>query len=249
MNLLQEVSRRLRDFNRQYVDKILQTEQLAVVGRFARSIIHDLKNPLCIIGMAAELASLPNATPASRAQEQERIRRQVERISEMIGQILEFTQGIQAAVTLAPTDYGKFIQSVLAELRHDLEVKPVTLKLENEPPTVGLLLDPKRLRRVFFNLAHNASEAMPNGGKILLRFSRTATEIITEVEDTGPGIAPEIADKLFEPFATFGKSKGTGLGLSICKKIVEDHRGRIWARNEPGRGAVFAFALPLPRRG
>ena len=64
--------------------------------------------------------------------------------------------------------------------------------------------------------------------------------------NTGPGIAPEIADKLFEVFATFGKAHGTGLGLSICKKIIEDHKGRIWARNQPGSGAVFAFALPLP---
>jgi signal transduction histidine kinase len=87
---------------------------------------------------------------------------------------------------------------------------------------------------------------MPKDGRIFLRLEARPTEIITEIQDTGPGIAPEIADKLFEAFTTFGKEHGTGLGLSICKKIIEDHQGRIWARNEPGRGAVFAFALPLP---
>jgi signal transduction histidine kinase len=86
---------------------------------------------------------------------------------------------------------------------------------------------------------------MPDGGKIYLRFQQDAKEVVTEIEDTGPGIPPEIADKLFEAFATHGKKHGTGLGLSICKKIVEDHGGRIWARNEPNRGAVLAFALPL----
>jgi signal transduction histidine kinase len=86
---------------------------------------------------------------------------------------------------------------------------------------------------------------MPSGGKIFVRFTTTGKEVITEIEDTGPGIAPEIAENLFEAFATFGKAHGTGLGLSITKKIVEDHRGRIWTRQEPGRGAIFCFALPI----
>ena len=66
------------------------------------------------------------------------------------------------------------------------------------------------------------------------------------MEDTGPGVAPEIASKLFEPFATHGKEHGTGLGLSICKRIIEDHKGRIHARCDAGRGAVFSFTLPQP---
>jgi signal transduction histidine kinase len=92
---------------------------------------------------------------------------------------------------------------------------------------------------------HNATDAMTGDGKIILRFSIKDNEVVTEIEDTGPGIAPEIADRLFDAFATFGKAHGTGLGLSICKKIVEDHHGRIFARNEPGRGAVFFFTLPI----
>jgi two-component system sensor kinase FixL len=63
--------------------------------------------------------------------------------------------------------------------------------------------------------------------------------------DTGSGIPPEMADKLFQPFATHGKAHGSGLGLSICKMIIADHGGRIWAANDPKGGAVFSFALPL----
>jgi signal transduction histidine kinase len=74
------------------------------------------------------------------------------------------------------------------------------------------------------------------------------SEIVTEIEDTGPGIAPEIIERLFEPFATHGKEHGTGLGLSICKRIIEEHRGWIVTRNEPGRGAIFTFGLPLPKK-
>ena len=68
-------------------------------------------------------------------------------------------------------------------------------------------------------------------------------EVIAEIEDTGPGIAPAIATRLFEPFVTHGKTHGTGLGLSICKRIIEDHGGRIGVTNKPGGGAVFVFSL------
>ena len=88
---------------------------------------------------------------------------------------------------------------------------------------------------------------MLSGGKIFLRFHINGSELVTEVEDTGPGIAPEIAEKLFQPFATHGKTHGTGLGLSICKKIIEDHGGKISCRSEPGHGAIFCFTLPLAK--
>jgi two-component system, LuxR family, sensor kinase FixL len=88
---------------------------------------------------------------------------------------------------------------------------------------------------------------MPENGTVFLDFHVHGKEIVTEIEDTGPGVQKEVADKLFQPFITYGKEQGTGLGLSICKKIVEDHKGRIWARTEPGRGAIFCFALPLAK--
>jgi signal transduction histidine kinase len=245
LSLLREISHRLREFNRQYLREVLQTERLAVVGRFARSIVHDLKNPLNIIGLTAEMAGSPNASIEKRQEAQTRIRKQVDRISDMIGEILDFTQGSQSAVILAPFDYGQYAQRLLEEIRPEAALKSAALELDSKLPEVKVLIDPKRLRRVFHNLIHNATDAMPRGGKVLVRFVPNKTEIVTEIEDTGPGIAPEIAGQLFEAFVSHGKAHGTGLGLSICKRIVEDHRGWISARNEPGRGAVFAFGLPL----
>jgi len=243
--LLREISHRLREFNQQYLREVLQTERLAIVGRFARSIVHDLKNPLNIIGLTAEMAGSAHAPPEMRQEAQARIRKQVDRISDMIGEILDFTQGSQSAVILAPFEYSQFVQRLLEEIRPEAALKSASLELDSPLPEVKLLLDPKRLRRVFHNLIHNATDAMPRGGKVLLRFIPNTTEVVTEIEDTGPGIAPEIADQLFEAFATHGKAHGTGLGLSICKRIIEDHRGWISARNEPGRGAIFSFGLPL----
>ena len=242
--LLREISRRLREFDRQYLREVVQSERLAIVGRFARSIVHDLKNPLNIIGLTAELAGMERATPELRQQAGVRIRKQVERISDMISEILDFTQGSQSDFVLAPSDYGTFVTQLLEELGPEAGLKSVALELENPPPAVEVCIHPKRLSRVFYNLVHNATDAMPEGGKIILRFHATEKEVVTELEDAGRGIAPEIAGQLFQAFATHGKVHGTGLGLSICKRIIDDHQGWISARNRPGGGAVFSFGLP-----
>jgi len=244
LQLLREISQRLREFNRRYVDETIQAERLAVIGRFARSIIHDLKNPLSIISMSAELIAMQPAKPEVRETAQLRIRKQVERIGDLIGDILDFTNGSKARTLVGDTNYALFAQSVLDEIRPDAEMRRVSIEAQS-PPAIHLPIDPKRVRRVFHNLIQNAVDAMPGGGKVIVRFITEKSDLITEIEDTGSGIAPEIASTLFEAFATFGKEHGTGLGLSICKKIIEDHGGRIWVRNEPGHGAIFAFALPL----
>ena len=245
LELLRESSRRLREFDQRHVQEILQAERLAVIGRFARAIVHDLKNPLNIISLSAEMAAMDKATPELRQKSAGIIRKQVDRISEMVGDILDFTQGARSKIIFGNLDYGIFVQQVLDDIRNEVELRGSRLEIEGPLPKVKLPLDPKRLRRVFCNLLYNATDAMPDGGKIIVRFLPAASELVTEIEDTGPGIAPEIAGKLFQAFATFGKAHGTGLGLSICKKIIEDHHGRIWVRNEPGRGAIFSIALPL----
>jgi len=242
--LLRETSRRLREFNHHYMREVLQAERLAVVGRFARSIVHDLKNPLNIIGLTAEMASMTQGKAGSHEKAMTDIRNQVDRINDLVGEILDFTQGSAPALVLPPVNYAQFIQKTMEEIRAEVVLRSVSLELENAPPSVPVLINPKRLRRVFFNLIHNATEAMAEGGRIIWRFTTTPTEVVTEVEDTGPGIAPEIAGQLFEAFATFGKANGTGLGLSICKKVLEDHGGWIVTRNEPNHGAIFAFGLP-----
>lgn len=245
MALLQLISNRLRDFNRLYLSEIVQAEQLAIIGRFARSIVHDLKNPLHIIGLTAEMAFSPTASPELRNSATGRIRKQVDRISQLVADILDFTQSDTSAVIMTAMDYAEFIHQAFEELQPELELKRVRVQLAQPPTGLRVRLDPKRLRRVFANLCANAADFMSDGGVLTVRFEADETGVITEIEDTGPGIAPEILDRLFQTFATHGKAHGTGLGLSICKKIIEDHGGRIWARNEPNRGAVFAFALPL----
>lgn len=246
ISLMQEISLRLREFNRQYINKVLQSERMAVVGRFASSIVHDLKNPLTIISIASDLACLDTATAESRKIAQARIRKQVDRISSMVSDILEFTRGPGNSIARTMVDYATFAKSIVEEVEKEIVLRGVAVEFKSEPPAVKLSINPQRLSRVFYNLMLNAVDALPDGGKIMLHFHVTPTEVTTEIEDSGRGIAPEILEQLFEAFATFGKPRGTGLGLSISKRFVEEHHGRIYARNVPGGGALFGFALPRP---
>jgi signal transduction histidine kinase len=244
LELLREISQRLREFNRRYIEEVLQAERLSIIGRFARSIVHDLKNPLNIISLTSEISALGKGGLEDRKNSHVTIRKQVERINDMVSEILDFTQGASSDLLLTPIDYSMYVRQLLEEIGPEVELRGCRIEVE-AVPEVRLPLDPKRLRRVFHNLIHNATEAMSSGGQVRLRFRVDKNEMITEIEDTGSGIAPEIADRLFEAFATYGKANGTGLGLSICKRIVEDHRGRIWATNQPGKGALFSFTLPV----
>jgi signal transduction histidine kinase len=243
-NMLHMVSHRLREFNQRHLRELVQAESLALIGRFAQSIVHDLKNPLSIIGLSAETFDMPGVSTEVRAQTQLRIRKQIVRINDLISDILIFTEGKRTDPGLKPDDYRAFVLELIASLRAEAELKAAQIEMPDDPPAVLVAFNARRLSRVFYNLVHNATDVMLNGGKIFLRFHAGENEIVTEIEDTGPGIAPEIAGKLFQDFVTFGKTHGTGLGLSICKKIVEDHGGRISARSEAGRGAIFSFTLP-----
>ena len=245
-SMMREMTQRLREFNRQYIRQLLQAERMALVGRFASSIVHDLKNPLTIIGVAADMACESTTSAEARTIAQNRIRKQVDRISNMVSDILEFTRGASAAQpTLAVMEYSEFATAMIEEIAREIAAKGVVIEVMTPIPSVKVAINPRRLSRVFYNLIFNAVDEMPEGGKVKMHFNAGDRELITEFEDTGEGIAPQMLNKLFEAFESFGKPRGTGLGLSIAKRIVEEHGGRIYARNVPNSGALFGFTLPL----
>jgi signal transduction histidine kinase len=246
LHLSRDFSGRVRALNQKYLDEIIQAERLAVIGRFAGTIVHDFKNPLTIIGLAAELACNDDTTPPMRHKAQNRIARQVERMTNMLQELIEFTKPSGQQPKLTAVNFPRYMNPLADEIRQEIAERGVKLEVTNPPPDVEVRIDPQRISRLFYNLLNNAVDEMSDGGKIFLRFVVDQGELRTEVEDTGRGIAPEMAKSLFRPFATHGKAHGTGLGLTICRKIVEDHRGRIWAKgSEPGKGATFCFTLPL----
>lgn len=245
LNLIREFSLRMRALNQKYADEILQAERLAVVGRFASTIVHDFKNPLQVIGLAAELACSDYTAPPMRHKAADRIARQVERMTNMLQELIEFTRPSGQKRALAAVSFARYMNPLADEIRQEIAERGVKLELVNPAPEVDVRIDPQRLSRLFYNLLNNAVDEMSGGGIIFLRFATENGELRVEIEDTGRGIAPEIAQSLFQPFATHGKAHGTGLGLTICKKIVEDHGGKIWALSAPGKGATFCFTIPL----
>ncbi len=247
LNLIREFSNRMRALNQKYLDEIIQAERLAVVGRFAGTIVHDFKNPLQVIGLAAELACGEHTAPPMRAKAQNRIALQIDRMTNMLHELIEFTRPSGQRPAHAPVNFARYMNPLADEIHTEIADRGVKLEVVNPPPAIDVSVQPQRLTRLFYNLLNNAVDEMPEGGKVFLRFAATSTELSVEIEDTGRGIAPEIAQTLFHPFASHGKAHGTGLGLTICKRIVEDHGGKISARSEAGKGATFTFTLPLAK--
>ncbi|HUR59496.1 MAG TPA: cyclic nucleotide-binding domain-containing protein [Opitutaceae bacterium] len=245
LNLVREFSKRMRALNQKYLDEVVQAERLAAVGRFAATIVHDFKNPLAIIRLAADVVSDHGSQPPLRDKMAAGITQQVDQMTSMLEELIEFIRPSGAEIGLARASFAQFMDPLVLELRREISGRGVELEIADPPPPVPVRLDSRRLTRVLHNLVHNAAEAMPGGGKIILRFAASDDVLRLEVEDTGPGIDPRIADRLFEPFATYGKEQGTGLGLSICKRIVEDHGGRIFAGRGRSGGALFSIVLPI----
>ena len=247
LGLIREFSLRMRALNQKYLDEIVQAERLAAVGRFAGTIVHDFKNPLTVIGLATEIAFQESVPLPVRRNAQMRIGQQVQRITNMLHELIDFTKPAGHRPKLQPSNFATFMTPMAEELSREAAERKIEFVLRNTPPAVEVQIDPQRLSRLFYNLVNNAADEMRGGGQIFVRFSLNDQELTVAVEDTGKGIAPQIASSLFEPFSTHGKAHGTGLGLSICRRIAEDHGGRIWADSVPGKGATFSFTLPLQR--
>ncbi len=247
LSIIREFSARMRNLNQKYVDEIIQAERLAVIGRFATTIVHDFKTPLAVIGLATDLACNRSTRWSQRLQLRTMVSRQTERMKTMLQELIDFTRPHGNPPKLRPLKFAPYVRSFAAEASSELAQRGVKLVLETRPPSVPVRIEPQRLSRLFYNLLTNAADELTDGGTITLRFKKTDGELRVEVQDDGHGIPPEIADSLFKPFATFGKPHGTGLGLTICRRIAEDHGGRIWATSVPGKGATFSFTLPVAR--
>jgi signal transduction histidine kinase len=126
------------------------------------------------------------------------------------------------------------------------EGRPIELHVDAEPGCT-IQGSASALREALINLIFNAVDALPRGGTICLRCTRSGRRVVVEVSDTGTGIPADVRPRIFDPFFTT-KAGGTGLGLAIVHRVVEAHGGRIAVRSEPGRGSIFSVTLPLAAR-
>ncbi|MSU33523.1 MAG: cyclic nucleotide-binding domain-containing protein [Pedosphaera sp.] len=245
-SLVRDASLRMREFNRRFLLESLRAERLTLVERLAKTIVHDFRNPLNVIGLAADLAVEERATLAARRAARDRVHKQAEVLNSLMQELLDFTRITPANVVLAQLNYGAVMRPLMVELQEEASRRGVIVDLPSELPETSVRLDPLRLFRVLSNLFQNAFDALSgrSDGRVTLRFTTDDDEVITEVEDNGPGIPSVLMPHVFEPFVTFGKAHGTGLGLAICERIVTEHGGRITASNASSGGAVVRFSLP-----
>jgi K+-sensing histidine kinase KdpD len=240
---LQAFSLRLREFNQHFLREVVQSERLAVIARFSRSIVHDLKNPLTVIGLTTELACAPMATPEFRAIAHDRVRKQIDRINELIGEILNFTQGADSSQSLSPTNYREFFNQILEDLREEAAIKSTKLRIANPPPNAKLLLNPTACSACF-NLI-TTRPTPPSGGDILCG-SRSRRANSSPKWKTPAGHRTGNSRSTVSGVCDARQNTWNGPGFVHLQKIVEDHGGRSGAQRTWG-GSVFAFALPTPK--
>jgi signal transduction histidine kinase len=224
--------------------RIIDSERLAVIGRMIAMIVHDLRTPLQVIlssGRALLHAGEGDESPAGLAGE---IVVEAERLQRICSDLLDVTRASEGSAERVEDDLDEVVQVALAHLVEEAAHQGVEVQLELGSGA-RLALDEDRFRRAVLNLAHNALEAMPEGGILRVTSGREEDAVCLEVSDTGVGIPAEIAQSIFDPFVTAGKKGGTGLGLAIVKKIVEDHGGRIAVAKAEGGGTTFRLRFPL----
>ena len=222
---------------------LLESEQLATIGRMASSISHDLRHSLAAIVANSEFLCDSHLTPVQREELYQEVRSGVNLMTDLIDSLLEFARTRES---LSPA-YGNVAESI------NRTVQAVRLHPRHHNRSIDVLcsgqvsgwFDARKLERALYNLLLNACEAAPAaGGYVEVTAGEMGGSITISVADNGPGIAESIRERLFHPFVSFGKENGTGLGLAVVHKIVQDHNGEIFVERTPQGRTVFRIMLP-----
>ena len=227
-------------------EALRQTEKLAVAGRFAASIAHEINNPLEAITNCLYLVSQSNLPDDARGYV-ELAEKELNRVSQITVQTLRFFRG---STRPEPTDLNDLIETVLTLLDSRLSRAQIEV-VRQFRTTDTVFAQGGEIRQVIANLVGNAMDAIgPNGGRLILRTARgcdwsTGTPgVVLTVADTGAGMDEPTRARIFEPFFSTKGITGTGLGLWISQEIVAKHNGSIHIRTKPGAGTVFRLFLP-----
>ncbi len=225
--------------------EVLRAEQLAAVGQVAAGVAHELRNPLTSVKMLVQAGLEGDEPEGLPAEDLAIIEHEVRRMETCIQTFLDFAR---------PPVSERHRRDLLPVVRRALTLaevrarrQQVTLSATLPPGPVDLDIDAAQVQQVLLNLLLNALDALPQGGTIRVEVWPATTEkptVEVAVRDSGPGIAPRIRERLFEPFVS-SKETGLGLGLSISRRLIEAHGGTISGENAPGGGALFAFTLPV----
>lgn len=218
-----------------------RASRLEAIGKMLSGVVHDLKTPMTLINGYTQLM-VGSGEVKDREGYARDIYKQVDLMTSMTKDLLGFARGDQSLLVRKV-----FVQRFMAEMGDYLsrEMGAVGVELNVEVGYTGAArFDETKLRRVFHNIARNAAEAMPGGGRFTVSVKKHREALVFTFSDDGPGIPKDIEARLFEAFTTSGKAGGTGLGLAMVKKIAEEHRGSVTCKSS-GKGTTFRFKIPL----
>ncbi|MBI5595273.1 MAG: HAMP domain-containing protein [Elusimicrobia bacterium] len=225
-------------------DELIKKERLAAIGQMASVVGHEIRNPLAVINNSIFFIKTKMGKEGGLDPKVERhisiIQSEVKQANSIIDEILTYSRSREMKPEFVKINH--FLDDLLSTYPFPQHIR-VAKKLDARDPTVRV--DPDELRQAVRNLVGNGVEVMPQQGSV-----RVGTEVLEtgwvriDIGDTGPGIPPEIVDKIFTPFYTT-KARGTGLGLAVVKKVLDRHGGRVDVTTEIGRGSVFHLFLPL----
>lgn len=240
--------------NQLYQRELIASERMAALGTMASMLAHDFRGPMTVIRGYAECLMEVGISDGGVRSRSELIMQMVDRLERMTAETLDFARGggrlARRAVVLPD-----LLEEWAAELMKEQPGLEVVRDLRVPPNTHGHI-DADKMRRAIANIAANACDAMGGHGRLHMIAhvveeprpgqAEDALRLMLVLRDEGPGVHPEVRERLFEPFVTRGKRGGTGLGLAIARRFIEDHGGTIELLPD-GPGAAFQISLPLTR--
>jgi signal transduction histidine kinase len=227
--------------------QILQTERLAIIGKMAAKVAHEIRNPLSSISLNAELLQDEisdydcNDTSEATSLLKSMIR-EIDRVSALTDEYLQFSRLPVSQPVRA--NFDELIRDMKESMDAELKQKKIDLDFQPANQPLRIRIDRSQFRRALLNIVRNAIEAMPQGGKIAIWSEQKNDRAILYIQDSGTGISEDMLDKIFDPFFTT-KDFGTGLGLAVTQQVISEHGGQIACSSKMGVGTTFAIELPL----
>jgi len=238
--------KRAEDEKGELEQKAQLASRLASIGEMASGIAHEINNPLTgVIGYAQLLSK--KELPEDIREGLGIINDGAQRVAGIIKRLLTFARQYKLERTLV--NINNIIETTLNLRSYQLKTNNIEVTTRLAPDLPTTIADAGQLQQVLLNLIVNAETEMKSAhgkGKLTITTEKSDNSIKIYFKDDGPGIKPEIADRMFDPFFTTREvGQGTGLGLSLCYGIVAEHKGKIYAESQPGKGATFVIELPI----
>jgi len=223
-------------------ERLLQAEKLATVGQTASYLMHEIKNPLIVIGGFAQQLMKSIEGPAKKKLEV--ILEEVKRLEKLLSDVRDFTKPIKLDKKIV--NINQLIQETISLFEEAAKAQNIAVEVKLDERLSFISVDPELLKQVLINIIKNSIEAMPKGGILKVSSVVNGNFVRIEIADTGFGIPAEKLKDIFNPFFTT-KRKGTGLGLTISYRIIKDHGGNIKIKSEVNKGTTCTIFLPLNR--